>query len=180
MGHAGFLTGIGYLDGDANVKSQTRGLQGTNRKDPLPSHRGEFRVFPDPRGHLQSEARGQRPSLGGLRSLRSCRRQRRLVFRPQPYTAQVGYAYLNADIHERTTATGFKLDFRGPVISIHSATDSGARSSTFHAAASGEQRRCPRLAPNRPIDQAENSLYRGDIIGSRTIKAKRPIQIPAG
>ena len=46
MGHAGVLTGVGYLDGDANVKSQTRGLQGTESvKIPFPLIGGEFRVF---------------------------------------------------------------------------------------------------------------------------------------
>ena len=33
-------------------------------------------------------------------------------------TAQVGYAYVNADVHEKNNGDGFRLNFRGPLLSI--------------------------------------------------------------
>jgi hypothetical protein len=118
MGHAGFVTGIGYLDGDANVRSQTRGLQGTeSAKIPFPLIGGEFRVFADPgrRFNVNAELKGL--PLGGYGHYAQTVVNIGVLLNPN-LTAQVGYAYLNTDIHEKNNGDGFKLNFRGPVISI--------------------------------------------------------------
>ncbi len=118
MGHAGFLTGIGYLDGDANVKSQTRGLQGTeSAKVPFPLIGGEFRIFPDPAGHLNLNAELKGFPFGGYGHYFQTVVNVGLSL-GHNLTAQFGYAYLNGDIHEKNNGDGFKLDFRGPLISI--------------------------------------------------------------
>ena len=118
MGHAGVLTGVGYLDGDANVKSQTRGLQGTeSAKIPFPLIGGEFRVFLDPRGLVNFNAEVKGLPLGGYGHYADALVNVGLSLSPN-LTAQVGYAYLNADIHEKNNGDGFKLNFRGPIISI--------------------------------------------------------------
>jgi hypothetical protein len=117
-GHAGFLTGIGYFDGDANVRSQTRGLQGTeSAKIAFPLIGGEFRVFPDPgrRFNVNAEIKGF--PLGGYGHYAQTVVNFGVLLNPS-LTAQLGYAYLNADIHEKNNGDGFKLNFRGPVISI--------------------------------------------------------------
>jgi hypothetical protein len=118
MGHAGFVTGIGYFDGDANVRSQTRGLQGTeSAKIPFPLIGGEFRVFADPgrRFNVNAELKGL--PLGGYGHYAQTVVNIGVLLNPN-LTAQVGYAYLNTDIHEKNNGDGFKLNFRGPVISI--------------------------------------------------------------
>lgn len=117
-GHAGLLAGVGYLDGDASVRSETRGLSGTeSAKVPFPLIGGEFRVFPAPGGHLNVNGEVKGLPLGsyghyihGVINFG--------VALSRNLTAQVGYSYLNADVHEKNNGDGFKLDFRGPVISI--------------------------------------------------------------
>jgi hypothetical protein len=118
MGHAGLQAGVGYLDGDANVKSQTRGLQGTEAaKIPFPVIGGEFRVFPDPRGHLNVNAEVKGMPLGSyghyFQTVVNVG-----VSLGNNLTAQAGYAYVNGDVHEKNNGDGFRLNFRGPVISI--------------------------------------------------------------
>jgi len=118
LGHAGLQAGIGYLDGDANVKSQTRGLQGTeSAKIPFPQVGGEFRVFPDPRGHFNVNADVKGFPLGSYGHYFQTVVNVGLTLR-RNLTAQAGYAYVNGDIHETNNGDGFKLNFRGPVISI--------------------------------------------------------------
>jgi hypothetical protein len=117
-GHAGLLAGVGYLDGDANVRSQTRGLQGTeSAKIPFPLVGGEFRVFPDPRTrfNVNAEVKGLTFGTYGhyFQTVANVG-----VSLGRNLTAQAGYAYLNADIHEKNNGDGFRLNFRGPVISI--------------------------------------------------------------
>src|SRR5436190_7822712 len=118
MGHAGLQAGVGYLDGDANVKSQTRGLQGSeSAKIPFPLIGGEFRVFPDSRGHLNVNADVKGFPLDGyghyFQTVVNVG-----VSLSHNLTAQVGYAYVNGDVHEKNNGDGFRLNFRGPVISI--------------------------------------------------------------
>jgi hypothetical protein len=118
MGHAGLQAGIGYIDGDANVKSQTRLLQGTeSAKIPFPLVGGEFRVFPDPRGHLNLNADIKGFPLGSYGHYFQTGFNVGLSLGPN-LTAQAGYAYVNADVHEKNNGDGFRLNFRGPMISI--------------------------------------------------------------
>jgi hypothetical protein len=118
FGHAGFLTGIGYLDGDANVRSQTRGLQGTeSAKIPFPLVGGEFRVLPDPRGlfNINADVKGFPLGTYGhyFQTVVNVG-----VSLGHNLTAQAGYGYVNANIHEKNNGDGFKLNFRGPLLSI--------------------------------------------------------------
>jgi hypothetical protein len=117
-GHAGLLAGVGYLDGDADVKSETRGLQGTeSAKIPFPLFGGEFRTFPAPRGYFNINGEIKGVPLGGyghyIHTVINVG-----VGLSRNLTAQIGYSYLNADIHEKNNGDGFKLNFRGPVLSI--------------------------------------------------------------
>ena len=118
MGHAGLQAGVGYIDGDANVKSQTRGLQGTeSAKIPFPLIGGEFRVFADPRHYINVNADVKGMPLGSyghyFQTVVNVG-----VSLGSNLTAQAGYAYVNGDIHEKNNGDGFRLNFRGPVISI--------------------------------------------------------------
>src|SRR5262245_30889096 len=118
FGHAGFLGGIGYLDGDANVRSQTRGLQGTeSAKLPFPLVGGEFRIFPEPRSlfNLNAEVKGFPLGTYGhyFQTVVNVG-----VSLGRNLTAQAGYGYINADVHEKNNGDGFRLNFRGPLISI--------------------------------------------------------------
>jgi len=117
-GHGGVLAGVAYLDGDADVRSETRGLSGTEAaKVPFPLIGGEFRVFPAPGGHLNVNAEVKGLPLGSYGHYLHTVANVGLSLGTR-VTAQFGYSYLNADVHERNNGDGFKLDFRGPVISI--------------------------------------------------------------
>jgi hypothetical protein len=118
MGHGGVLGGVAYLDGDASVRSETRGLSGTeSARLPFPLIGGEFRVFPGPGGHLNVNGEVKGLPLGGYGHYIHTAIHAGISFGTH-ITAQVGYSYLNADVHEKNNGDGFKLDFRGPVISI--------------------------------------------------------------
>ncbi len=117
-GHGGLLAGVGYIDGDTSVKSQTRGLSGTeSAKAPFPLIGGEFRVFPAPGGYFNINGEVKGLPLGSyghyVHTVINFG-----VGLGAHLTAQVGYSYLNADVHEKNNGDGFRLDFHGPVISI--------------------------------------------------------------
>ena len=117
-GHGGVLAGVGYFDGEASVKSETRGLQGAeSAKVPFPIIGGEFRIFPAAGGHLNINGEVKGLPLGSYGHYAHAVFNLGIGLGPN-LTAQVGYSYLNADVHEKNNGDGFKLGFRGPVISI--------------------------------------------------------------
>jgi hypothetical protein len=118
LGHGGFLAGVAYLDGDADVRSETRGLSGTeSAKVPFPLIGGDFRVFPAPRAPIKINAEVKGLPLGSYGHYVHTVINVGINLGSR-LTAQLGYSLLNADVHEKNNGDGFKLDFRGPVISI--------------------------------------------------------------
>jgi hypothetical protein len=118
LAHAGLLAGLAYIDGDANVRSQTRGLAGSETAEiPFPLAGAEFRMFPAAGRYFSLSGELKGLPLGGyghyFQTIINIG-----VNMNENLTIQAGYSYLNADVHQRNSGNGFKLDFRGPVISL--------------------------------------------------------------
>jgi hypothetical protein len=118
-GHVGVLGGVGYMDADARATAVEVGVTAsTSARAPYPLVGGEFRVYPVPGRNLlnvNGEIKGMnfgdfgRYLQGTLNAGVSVGRH---------ITVQAGYAFLDADVHNRQRTEGVAPSFHGPVFSI--------------------------------------------------------------